>query len=89
MNPAVLEPLAARYASWLRLPAAALKSSAGSEDEDPDDEDPERVRAMPVIPIFHDTWTYLEAPYLRGLKPNPFAAPQFKYAWIDTTWRPS
>jgi ABC-type oligopeptide transport system substrate-binding subunit len=47
------------------------------------------IRAMPVIPIFHDSWTYLEAPYLRGLKPNPFAAPQFKYAWIDTNWRPS
>ena len=45
------------------------------------------IGAMPVIPIFHDTWTYLESPYLRGLKPNPFAAPQFKYAWIDTNWR--
>jgi oligopeptide transport system substrate-binding protein len=47
------------------------------------------IKAMPVIPIYHDVWTYLEAPYIRGLRPNPFAAPQFKYAWIQTTWRPS
>jgi ABC-type oligopeptide transport system substrate-binding subunit len=46
------------------------------------------IRAMPVIPIFHDSWTYLAAPWLRGLTPNPFAAPQFKYSWIDTSWRP-
>ena len=31
----------------------------------------------------------MEAPYLRGLKPNPFGAPRFKFAWIDTHWRPS
>jgi oligopeptide transport system substrate-binding protein len=46
------------------------------------------MKAMPVIPIYHDVWTYLEAPYLRGLTPNLFAAPQFKYAWIDTNWKP-
>jgi len=47
------------------------------------------MQAMPVIPIFHDTWAYLEAPYLRGLKSNPFGFPRFKYAWIDTAWKPS
>lgn len=47
------------------------------------------MKATPVIPIFHDTWAYLEAPYLRGTRPNPFGAPRFKYAWIDTNWRPS
>jgi ABC-type oligopeptide transport system substrate-binding subunit len=47
------------------------------------------IRAMPVIPLFHDTWAYLEAPYLSGLMPNPFGSPRFKYAWIDTSWRPS
>ena len=61
-------------------PAGRLKALAACEAQ--------LIRAMPVIPIFHDTWTYLEAPYLRGLTPNPFAAPQFKYAWIDTNWRP-
>ena len=24
------------------------------------------MKAMPTVPIFHDTWAYLEAPYLRG-----------------------
>jgi peptidyl-tRNA hydrolase len=37
----VLDPLAARYATWLRLPAAATSDTA--------DEDPDEVRAMPVI----------------------------------------
>ncbi|MGH3861759.1 peptidyl-tRNA hydrolase [Actinokineospora sp.] len=37
----ILDPLAARYASWLGLPAAATRDTA--------DEDPEHVRAMPVI----------------------------------------
>ncbi|WP_216215503.1 peptidyl-tRNA hydrolase [Amycolatopsis aidingensis] len=37
----VLEPLAARYASWLNLPAA--------DTADTSDEDAEQVRAMPVI----------------------------------------
>ena len=46
------------------------------------------MRVMPTVPIFHDTWAYLEAPYLRGMKPNPFGVPRFKYAWIDTKWRP-
>lgn len=37
----VLSPLAARYASWLSLPASATSDTA--------DEDPAQVRAMPVI----------------------------------------
>lgn len=37
----VLEPLAARYASWLALPPHAVLNTA--------DEDPEQVRAMPMI----------------------------------------
>jgi peptidyl-tRNA hydrolase len=41
MNAAVLDPLAARYATWLRLPAALTA--------DTDDEDPDQVRAMPII----------------------------------------
>jgi oligopeptide transport system substrate-binding protein len=47
------------------------------------------MQAMPTVPIFHDTWAHLEAPYLHGLRPNPFGSPRFKYAWIDTNWRPS
>ncbi len=41
MSEFLLDPLAARYAQWLRLPAA--------ETGDTDDEDPALVRAMPVI----------------------------------------
>jgi peptidyl-tRNA hydrolase len=41
MTGSVLDPLAARYAHWLGLPAAATN--------DVTDEDPTRVRAMPVI----------------------------------------
>lgn len=37
----VLAPLSARYASWLRLPAPSVV--------DVSDEDPEQVRAMPII----------------------------------------
>ena len=37
----ILDPLAARYAEWLRLPAAATADVAA--------EDPELVRAMPVV----------------------------------------
>ncbi|MQA09841.1 MAG: peptidyl-tRNA hydrolase [Pseudonocardiaceae bacterium] len=37
----VLEPLAARYASWLGLPAERTAST--------EDEDPEQVRAMPLV----------------------------------------
>jgi peptidyl-tRNA hydrolase len=41
MNPAVLEPLAARYATWLNLPASATADTT--------DENWSEVRAMPVI----------------------------------------
>jgi peptidyl-tRNA hydrolase len=37
----ILDPLAARYAEWLRLPAAETADTAA--------EDPETVRAMPVV----------------------------------------
>ena len=47
------------------------------------------MKAMPTIPLFHDSWTHLQAPYVHGLRPNPFGMPRFKYAWIDTNWRPS
>lgn len=41
MTGAVLDPLAARYADWLRLPAAATRAEI--------DDDPAEVRAMPVV----------------------------------------
>jgi len=46
------------------------------------------MKSMPRVPIFHDTWAHLEAPYINGLRPNPFGSPRFKYAWIDNNWKP-
>jgi peptidyl-tRNA hydrolase len=41
MNAAVLDPLAARYAWWQSLPASAI--------DDTENEDPDEVRAMPMV----------------------------------------
>jgi ABC-type oligopeptide transport system substrate-binding subunit len=46
------------------------------------------LRAMPVLPLFFDSYSYLQKPYVGGLT-REFDAPQFKYTWIDTHWRPS
>ena len=40
--------------------------------------------AMPFIPLYFDTWNYLEKPDVHGLELNPFGVPFFKYAWIDS-----
>ena len=68
-------------ANRLPDPAERLKALAACEAQ--------LIKAMPVIPIFHDSWAYLEAPFLRGVRPNPFGLPRFKYASIDTNWRPA
>jgi len=47
------------------------------------------LRAMPVLPIFFDSHSYLQKPYVRGLTPNILDVPQFKSVWIDTNWRQS
>jgi ABC-type transport system substrate-binding protein len=47
------------------------------------------LRAMAVVHISFETWAYFEAPFVRGMRPNPFGAPRFKYASIDQDWRPS
>ena len=47
------------------------------------------LRAMPVIPLFGDDWAYLQNPYVRGITGNLLDVHPFKYAWIDTNWRPS
>jgi oligopeptide transport system substrate-binding protein len=46
------------------------------------------LRAMPVLPLFFDSYCYLEKPYVRGMTKNVLGVPQFKTAWIDTNWRP-
>jgi ABC-type oligopeptide transport system substrate-binding subunit len=47
------------------------------------------LRAMPVLPLFFDSYCYLEKPYVGGMTKNVLGLPQFKTAWIDTHWRPS
>ena len=46
------------------------------------------LRAMPVLPLFFDSYCYLEKPFVGGLTKNVLGVPQFKTAWIDTNWRP-
>jgi len=45
-------------------------------------------RAIPVLPLFFDSYSYLQKPYVRGLTPNVLDTPSFKDVWIDTSWRP-
>ena len=47
------------------------------------------LTAMPLLPLYMDTWEYLRKPFVKGLKSNVFDTRAFKYAWIDTNWRPS
>jgi ABC-type oligopeptide transport system substrate-binding subunit len=46
------------------------------------------LRAMPVLPLFFDSYCYLEKPFVGGMTKNVLGVPQFKTAWIDTNWRP-
>jgi oligopeptide transport system substrate-binding protein len=47
------------------------------------------LREMPVLPLFFDSYSYLQKPYVRGMTSNPLDIPQFRSAWIDTNWRKS
>ena len=47
------------------------------------------LRAMPVLPVFFDSYSYLQKPYVTGLRPNVLDVPEFRDTWIDTNWRPS
>lgn len=42
------------------------------------------LRAMPFVPLYFDTWVYLERRQVRGLTLNRGGIPAFRYAWIDT-----
>ena len=46
------------------------------------------MRAMPVVPLYFDSCSFLQKPYVRGLWNNPGDVPLFKYAWIDRNWKP-
>ena len=47
------------------------------------------LRAMPVLPLFFDSYCYLEKPFVGGMTKNVLGFQEFKTAWIDTNWRPS
>jgi len=46
------------------------------------------LAAMPIIPVYFPGFASLRKPFARGFGSNPFDARPFKYAWIDTNWRP-
>jgi oligopeptide transport system substrate-binding protein len=46
------------------------------------------LRAMPLLPLWYNTWSYLQKPFVRGLPPNLLDIRLFKCASIDTNWRP-
>ena len=42
------------------------------------------LRAMPVLPILHDTLNYLQKPYIHGFRLSTLGMPTcFKYTWVD------
>jgi len=45
------------------------------------------LTGMPCLPIWNWVFPYLKKPYVKGLGENLIDRQQFKYAWIDTTWR--
>jgi ABC-type oligopeptide transport system substrate-binding subunit len=45
------------------------------------------LRAMPFVPLYFDSWVYLERPEVHGLGLNLLGVPAFKYAWIDSNRR--
>ena len=46
------------------------------------------LEAMPIIPYCHEVQSVLTKPFVKGLGNNRIIRMQFKYAWIDTNWRP-
>jgi peptidyl-tRNA hydrolase len=87
MNATVLDPLAARYAWWQSLPAAATSDTSA--------EDPDEVRAMPVILRIERTDPPARTPILEAAAAaavavclDPRAEPEGEWheqvsAWLD------
>jgi oligopeptide transport system substrate-binding protein len=46
------------------------------------------LASMPVIPILHNVFAYLQKPFVSGMEGNALDKHPLKYAWIDTNWRP-
>jgi hypothetical protein len=46
------------------------------------------LKAMPIVPLCFDAQYYLKKPYVRGVGPYRVGSRLFKYAWIDSNWKP-
>jgi ABC-type oligopeptide transport system substrate-binding subunit len=46
------------------------------------------LEAMAVIPVSFIPNNYITKPYVRGMKRDLFGDVYFRYAWIDTAWKP-
>jgi oligopeptide transport system substrate-binding protein len=46
------------------------------------------LKSMPMVPIYFGVWPHLQKPYVRGVESNALTEHHFKYAWIDTQWKP-
>jgi oligopeptide transport system substrate-binding protein len=45
------------------------------------------LAAMPNVPLWYNTWSCLQKPFVHGLPFNLLDLKLFKYAWIDSNWR--
>lgn len=47
------------------------------------------MRAMPIVPLYFDPFSFLQKPFVRGLWNNSDDVPLFKYTSIEIQWKPS
>src|SRR4030095_8788828 len=40
------------------------------------------LRAMPVLPVFFDSYSYLQKPYVTGLRSNVLDVTEFRAGWM-------
>jgi len=46
------------------------------------------LRAMPILPLYHNVLAFLRKPYVQGFDPRRLGLMRFKHVWLDTNWRP-
>jgi oligopeptide transport system substrate-binding protein len=46
------------------------------------------LEAMPILPYSYEVASWLRKPFVKGFGNNLLGRQQFKYVWIDTSWRP-
>ncbi|HYZ82912.1 MAG TPA: hypothetical protein VE621_00835, partial [Bryobacteraceae bacterium] len=45
------------------------------------------MRSMPIVPLYFESYSCLQKPFVRGFDLNLGNIILFKYAWIDPHWR--